>query len=240
MNDTTSITIPTESTVSSAVSETTGSTTVTGVTSSNTDETAVSTSEIDITTEQEKDLSESSLNETDITDISEESISDVSISEIPISEPITLMTEIPEKVTELPTEVITLPKETTAAETKAAIVTETTAQATPSFYFENLNISPNVIIIAAIIIVAIIASSILKKMNLNRDLGSRGTPKNVTKHVSMSSAQLKRLRKNVKKFSRAEKRKLKFHGLLPIHCLTKKFLIRIFGLSEIRLIQKSI
>ena len=173
MNDTTSITIPTESTVSSAVSETTGSTTVTGVTSSNTDETAVSTSEIDITTEQEKDLSESSLNETDITDISEESISDVSISEIPISEPITLMTEIPEKVTELPTEVITLPKETTAAETKAAIVTETTAQATPSFYFENLNISPNVIIIAAIIIVAIIASSILKKMNLNRDLGSR-------------------------------------------------------------------
>ena len=173
MNDTTSITIPTESTVSSAVSETTGSTTVTGVTSSNTDETAVSTSEIDITTEQEKDLSESSLNETDITDISEESISDVSISEIPISEPITLMTEIPEKVTELPTEVITLPKETTAAETKAAIVTETTAQATPSFSFENLNISPNVIIIAAIIIVAIIASSILKKMNLNRDLGSR-------------------------------------------------------------------
>ena len=161
MNETTPIAIPTENTISSAVSETA---------------TGISTSEIisetGVTAEQETDLSGSSLNETDITDISEESISDVSdvsVLEISVSEPITIMTEISETVTEAPTEIVTLPKETTAAETTAAIITETTAQATPLFSFESLNISPNVIIIAAIIIAAIIASVVLKKMDLNKD-----------------------------------------------------------------------
>lgn len=184
MNETTSITIQPESTVSSAVSETTGSTAGTGVTSSNARETSISTSavseitsETDVTAKQETDLSKSSLSGTDITDISEESLSNISdvseISEISVSEPTTIMTEVPETITEVPTEIVTLPKETMAAETTTVAITETTVQSQTSFSLDNLNIDPNVIIIAAIIIIAVIASIVLKKMNLNKDLGDR-------------------------------------------------------------------
>lgn len=184
MNETTSITIQPEGTVNSAVSETTGSTAGTGVTASNARETTISTSavseitsETDVTAEQETDLSESSLSGTDITDISEESVSDIAdisdVSEISVSEPITIMAEMTETVTEAPTEIVTLPKETIAAETTTVTVTEAAAQSSPSFSLDNLNIDPNVIIIAAIIVLAFAASIIIKKMNLNKDLGDR-------------------------------------------------------------------
>lgn len=180
MNETTSITTPAESTVSSAVSETKGSTAETDVTISSVQETAIGTSEniseTNANEEQESTLNESSLSESDVTDISGESISevsDISISEISVSEPITIMTEMPETVAEVPTEIVTLPKETMAAETTTIVVTEVPAQSYSSFSLDSINIDPNVILIAAIIILAFAASIVIKKMNLNKDLGDR-------------------------------------------------------------------
>lgn len=219
MNETNSIALQTEYAVSSAVSATTGDTAETEVTSSNVTETAVGTSEIisetDVTTEQETDLSESSLSGTDITDILEESVSDISdvsdVSEISVSEPITIMTEIPETVTEAPTEIITLPKESMAAETTTAAVTEAAAQTAPSFSFENLNINPNIIIIAVIIIAAVIASTVLKKMNLNKDLGSR-EPRNAKERDKArldEQRAIKKAKEKREKIQSGEKKKIK-------------------------------
>lgn len=183
MNETTAITTPAESTVSSAVSETTGSTEETGITTFSAQETAnnmsdlsENVSESNINEEQETSLTESSLSGTGVADISGERVSEVSdipISEISVPEPITIMTEMPETVTEAPTEIVTLPKETIAAETTTVTVTEAAAQPSPSFSLDNLNIDPNVIIIAVIIILAFAASFVIKKMNLNKDLGDR-------------------------------------------------------------------
>lgn len=206
MNETNSIALQTEDAVSSAVSATTGDTAETEVTSSNVTETAVGTSEIisetDITAEQETDLSESSLSGTDISDISD-------VSEI--SESITIMTEISETVTEAPTEIITLPKETTAAETTTAAVTEAAAQTAPSFSFENLNINPNVIIIAVIVIAAVIASVVLKKMNLNKDLGSR-EPRNAKERDKArldEQRAIKKAKEKREKIQSGEKKRIK-------------------------------
>lgn len=219
MNETNSIALQTEYAVSSAVSATTGDTAETEVTSSNVTETAVGTSEIisetDVTAEQETDLSESSLSGTDITDILEESVSDISdvsdVSEISVSEPITIMTEIPETVTEAPTEIITLPKESMAAETTTAAVTEAAAKTAPSFSFENLNINPNIIIIAVIIIAAVIASTVLKKMNLNKDLGSR-EPRNAKERDKArldEQRAIKKAKEKREKIQSGEKKKIK-------------------------------
>lgn len=180
MNETTPVTIPSETTVSSSVvsNESVSNTTTSPAITSDMQETSSGNtemiSETDVTANHEENLSATSLNETDITDISEESVSDMSDTSVSeISQPITIPTEASEAITETPTEIVTLPKETMSAETTTVIVTEAPAQQQPSFSLENLNINPNVIIIAAIIILAFSASIVLKKLNLNKDLGDR-------------------------------------------------------------------
>lgn len=178
MNETTPITIPTERTVSSVVSETvsnTGSSTGTTVdTMPNMQESNTSTSEfiseIDIMAEHRS----SDFGETTVSDNSD--VLNTYDSELSESTAIKTEAEIFETV-ESQTEIITLPKETTVAETTLTAFTEVRTQTSVSSFFNNFNISSNVILIAVIMIVAIAASIFLKKMNLNKNLGDK-EPKN--------------------------------------------------------------